>query len=173
MSVRKLTMAGAMAALMCVLAPWAVHIGPVPITFATFALYIMAAVAGEKYATTAVIIYIFLGMAGLPVFSGFTGGFSRIAGVTGGYIAGYIPCAYICGALIRKAGKRYRLYPLAMLAGTASLYVSGTLWYSFQTGNTFMSGLFICVIPFLPGDIIKIILASVFSHEINKRVLLL
>jgi len=172
MSVRKLTLTGVMAAVMCVLAPWAVQIGPVPITLATLALYLIGAVAGEKYGTVAVVIYILLGMVGMPVFSGFAGGFSRIAGVTGGYIIGYIPCVYICGIILRLTKRRFWAYPVAMLSGTAALYVLGTLWYSFQTGNTFEGGMIICVVPFLPGDIVKIILASVFSHEINKRVLL-
>ncbi len=172
MSVRKLTLTGVMAAVMCVLAPWAVQIGPVPITLATLALYLIGAVAGEKYGTVAVVIYILLGMVGMPVFSGFAGGFSRIAGVTGGYIVGYIPCVFICGIILRVTKRRFWAYPLAMLLGTVALYMLGTLWYSFQTGNTFVSGFLVCVVPFLAGDIIKIVLASVFSHEINRRVLL-
>lgn len=172
MSVRKLTLTGVMAAIMCVLAPLAVPIGPVPITLATLALYLVGAVAGEKYGTVSVMIYILLGMVGLPVFSGFAGGFSRVVGVTGGYIIGYIPCVYICGIILRAAKRRIWAYPLAMLSGTVALYVFGTGWYSLQTGNTFAGGLMICVIPFLPGDMVKIILASVFSYEINKRALL-
>lgn len=172
MSVKKLTLAGVMAALLCVSAPWAIQIGPVPITLATLAIYLIGAVAGEKYGTVSVMIYILLGMVGLPVFSGFAGGFSRIAGVTGGYIIGYIPCVYICGLIIRRAKGRFVAYPIAMVMGTVALYLLGTLWYIIQTGNTFISALVVCVVPFLPGDIIKIILASVFSHEINRRVLL-
>jgi len=172
MSVRKLTISGVMAAVICVFAPWAFQAGAVPVTLATLAVYIAGAVLGEKYGTISVLIYILLGCVGMPVFSGFTGGLSIIAGVTGGYIIGYIPCVYICGVIIRIARKKLWAYPAAMAAGTAVLYVFGTLWYTWQTGNAFVSGLIICVVPFLPGDIIKIVMASFFSYEINKRMLL-
>ncbi len=172
MSVNKLTIIGVMAAVMCVLAPWSLQVGPVPITFATLAIYFIGAIIGEKYGTISVVIYILLGTVGLPVFSGFAGGLSRIAGVTGGYIIGYIPCVYICGIIIKRARKRFFVYPAAMLLGTVALYLIGTAWYAYQTGNSFWSGMLVCVLPFLPGDVIKIIMASVFSHEFNKRVLL-
>lgn len=172
MSVKKLTIIGVMAAVMCVLAPWSLQIGTVPITFATLAIYFIGAIIGEKYGTISVVIYILLGLVGLPVFSGFTGGLSRIIGVTGGYIIGYIPCVYVCGVIIKRAVKKFFVYPLAMIVGTIILYIFGTLWYAYQTGNSIAAGLYVCVLPFLPGDVIKIIIASVFSHEFNKRMLL-
>jgi len=170
MDVRRLTITGVMAAVMCVLAPWSIQLGAVPITFATLVIYFIGATVGEKYGIVAVLIYILLGLVGMPVFSGFTGGLSRLVSVTGGFIIGYIPCVYICGIIIKRAKKKMWVYPVAMLLGTIALYMVGTAWYMYQTDNSFVGGVLVCVLPFLPGDIIKIVMASVFSHAFNKRV---
>ena len=84
-----------MAALLCVLAPITIPVGPIPLSLATFAVYMAGAVLGAKRGIAAVALYLLIGMTGIPVFSGFTGGIQRLAGVTGGYLIGYLPCAWI------------------------------------------------------------------------------
>ena len=91
-----------MTALLCVLAPMSVPIGPVPITLATMVIYFMVYVLGPWMGTCSVCLYIFLGAIGLPVFSGFVGGLGKLAGPTGGYIAGYILMAFVGGIIIKK-----------------------------------------------------------------------
>ena len=91
MKTRDLTLTALFAAILCVAAPFSIPVGPIPITLATFAIYLAAIVLGKKYGTLAVVIYILLGAVGLPVFSGFSGGFQKIVSATGGYIIGYIP----------------------------------------------------------------------------------
>ena len=169
MTVKKITSIGLMTAFLCIMAPWAIHIGPIPITLATFGLYLVSAVLGEKYATVSVVIYLILGAVGVPVFSGFSGGIQRLVGMTGGYLLGYVPCAFVIGLIISKTKKHFIWYLVAMLIGTVILYSIGTAWYIWQTGNTFFAALGLCVVPFLPGDIIKIVAASVLGFELNKR----
>ncbi|MBR6638540.1 MAG: biotin transporter BioY [Lachnospiraceae bacterium] len=169
MAVKKITSIGLMTAFLCITAPWAIHIGPVPITLATFGLYLVSAVLGEKYATVSVVIYLILGAVGVPVFSGFSGGIQRLVGMTGGYLLGYVPCVFVIGLIISKTKKHFIWYLVAMLIGTVILYSIGTAWYIWQTGNTFFAALGLCVVPFLPGDIIKIVAASVLGFELNKR----
>ena len=77
-----------MTAVICVLAPLSLPIGPVPISMATLVLFLSIYVLGWKKATISVCLYILLGLVGVPVFSGFTGGVSKLAGATGGYIVG-------------------------------------------------------------------------------------
>ena len=75
-----------MTAVICVLAPVSLPLGPVPVSLATFAILLTAYILGWKRGTTSILIYILLGLTGLPVFSAYGAGFSKIVGPTGGYI---------------------------------------------------------------------------------------
>lgn len=169
MTIKKITSVGLMTAFLCIMAPWAIHIGPIPITFATFGIYLVSAVLSAKYATMSVMIYLILGAVGVPVFSGFSGGVQRIVGMTGGYLLGYVPCALIISLIISKAKRSFIWYFVAMITGTVILYSIGTVWYMWQTGNSLFAALSLCVVPFLPGDVIKLAAASVLGYELNKR----
>lgn len=147
---------------------------PVPINLATLAVTLTGALLGYKYGSLSVIIYLLLGAVGVPVFAGFTGGLGHIAGPTGGYIVGYLTSAFICGLVIELAGKgetKWWVTALAAFLGTASCYVLGTIWFMILTGNTLAASLSLCVIPFLPGDALKII-AAVFIVGALKPVLI-
>ena len=78
-----------MAAVTCILAPLSVPIGPVPISLTNFAIYLSLYLLDWKKGTLSYLIYLLLGLVGLPVFSGFTGGLAKLAGPTGGYIIGW------------------------------------------------------------------------------------
>lgn len=157
-----------LAALICVLAPISVQIGPVPISLATSTVYLAASVFGAKRAAIAVLVYILLGALGLHVFSGFAGGLQRIVGVTGGYIIGYLPCALLTGAAVERCRNKSALaYPLGMLLGTLALYSLGTAWFVFSTGNPLASSLAICVLPFLPFDALKIAAVSLLAPRVR------
>lgn len=169
MSVRKITSIGLMTAFLCIVAPWAIQIGPVPITLATFGVYLVGALLGTKYGTISVFVYLLLGAVGLPVFSGFGGGAQRLVGVTGGYLVGYLPCVFAVSFIISKIGKKFFGYLIAMTVGTVILYSMGTMWYVWQTGNAPAVALSLCVVPFLPGDLIKIVMAAILGYEVRKR----
>lgn len=160
---------GILAAVICVFAPFSLPVGAVPISLATFAIYVAASTVNYKFATASVIIYIMIGAAGLPVFSSFTGGFQCLAGMTGGYIIGYIPCAFIIGILTDKFENKKFIYPLSMISGTAACYIFGTLWYMLQAECNFASAVTVCVIPFLIGDAAKITAASCIAFPLRKR----
>ncbi len=159
-----------MAALICLCSPLSIYIGPIPITLCTFAVYLAGAVLGPRRGTLAVALFLLIGMAGIPVFTGFTGGFQKLAGVTGGYLIGYLPCAWLSGMGVPRggeAGGKWRL-PLMMALGTAVLYALGTAWFMAQSGNALAPSLAMCVLPFLPGDSIKIIAASALSRPLRR-----
>ena len=84
-----------MTAVTCILAPLSIPIGPVPISLTNFAIYLSLYLLDWKKGTVSYILYLLLGLVGLPVFSGFTGGIGKLAGPTGGYIIGFIPMAII------------------------------------------------------------------------------
>ncbi len=168
-SVKHMTLIGLMAALICILGPLALPIGPVPISLATLIVYFTVYVLGMKRALLSCIIYLLLGMVGLPVFSGYTGGLGKLMGPTGGYLIGYLVIAVIAGLFIDKWTSNYALCILGLVLGTAGCYLLGTVWLAYQNHMTFQAALAAGVLPFLIGDSIKIILAAVVGPIIRKR----
>lgn len=168
MKTKDMTMTAVSAALLCILGPLSIAIGPIPLSLATFGVYLAGALLGPKKGTLAVGLYLLIGIAGVPVFSGFSGGFQKLAGVTGGYLVGYLPCAFLTGLGALRQEKHFAVLPAMMAAGTAVLYLIGTLWFMAQTGNGLGSALSLCVVPFLPGDAMKIAAASLISVPVKK-----
>ena len=169
MKTKDMTMTAMMAALICLAGPMTIAVGPVPLSLATFAVYLAGAILGPRRGTLAVALYLIIGIIGVPVFSGFSGGFQKLAGVTGGYLVGYLPCAFLTGLGMEKAADNRRLMlPGMMVLGTALLYAVGTLWFMLQTGNGLLSALSLCVVPFLPGDAIKIAAAGLLASPVRR-----
>ena len=174
MKTRDMTLTAVMAALICLAGPMSINIGPIPLSLATFAVYLAGAVLGRKRGALAVAIYLLIGLTGIPVFSGFSGGFQKLAGVTGGFLIGYLPCAFLAGTGTERADEGRRaawLRPAMMVAGTAVLYALGTVWFMAQTGRTVGDALALCVVPFLPGDAAKIAAASLLTVPVRRAVL--
>ena len=172
MKTKDMTLIAVMAALICVAGPLTIPAGPIPLSLATFAVYLAGAILGKKWGTISVGLYLLIGIIGVPVFSGFSGGFQKLAGVTGGYLIGYLPCAFLSGLGAEKAeraGKK-RILPLMMAAGTAVLYTVGTAWFMIQTGNGLGAALGLCVLPFLPGDAAKIAAVSLLTVPVRRAV---
>ena len=167
-----MALTGVMAAFICIAGPLTVPAGPIPLSLATFAVYLAGAVLGRKQGTLAVALYLLIGIAGVPVFSGFSGGFQKLAGVTGGYLIGYLPCAFLSGlgAELAEERGRIRILPAMMAAGTAVLYAVGTAWFMIQSGNALGTALSLCVVPFLPGDAVKIAAAVMLTVPVRKAV---
>ena len=161
-----------MAAFICVAGPFTVPVGPIPLSLATFAVYLAGAVLGWKRGTAAVALYLLIGLIGVPVFSGFTGGFQKLAGVTGGYLVGYLFCALITGLGTgdsdQPGKKTVILSALRMIAGTVVLYAFGTAWFVIQTGKTLGAALALCVLPFLIGDAVKITAAALIAAPVRR-----
>lgn len=167
-SVYPLAMTAVMAAVMCVLAPMAIPIGPVPISLTNLAIYIALYLLGWKRGTASYLVYMLIGMAGMPVFSGYAGGLGKLAGPTGGYIIGFIPMALIAGVVIEKS--RSRAVQLAgMVAGTAVCYAFGTVWFCIQGGYAAAAALSMCVFPFIPGDLVKMAVAMAVGPAVRSR----
>lgn len=161
------------AAFLCVLAPIAVPIGPVPITLTNFLLYIAIAVLGWKRTFVAYLVYLFVGIIGLPVFSGFEGGLGKIAGPTGGYLIGFFLMILIVSLWeIIKSDKMWLVHTLrfgVMALGTGVAYAFGTMWFSYSTGTGWGAALLVCVVPFLIGDFVKIVLALIVAPPLAKQ----
>lgn len=160
-------------AITCILAPFSIPIpiSPVPISLTNLILYISVFILSWKQATTSYIIYLLLGTVGLPVFSGFSGGLGKLAGPTGGYLAGFLFLTIISGIFVEKASGKYRIaiYAAGMIIGTAVTYFFGTIWLASQLNMTFVQGLAVGVFPYLLGDTIKIVIALILGPILRKR----
>lgn len=168
---KQLALIGLMAAVICLLGPFslAIPISPVPISLGSMAVYFVVSVLGIKRGTISVIIYILLGLAGVPVFTGFTGGAGKLFAPTGGYLIGYIFMAAICGYFIEKYAGNLILQIAGMFLGTVVCYLFGTVWLAFQASLTFPAALAVGVLPFIPGDLVKLALGLSIGLQLRKR----
>ena len=116
------------AAIIAVLAQLTIPLPLVPITGQTLAIGLVVTILGTRNGTLAVLVYILLGAAGLPVFAGFTGGLSKVVGPTGGYIVGFLPTALIMGIYLKKFGTTYGQAIVANMIGMVVTLAFGTAW---------------------------------------------
>jgi biotin transport system substrate-specific component len=167
----KMAITGVMAAVICILGPLSIPVGVVPVSFTNLAIYFALYTLGLKKGTLSYIIYMLIGFAGIPVFSGFTGGPSKLLGPTGGYIIGFLFMALISGLFTDKFLNKWYLCFAGMVLGTAVCYAFGTVWLAFEAHMSLKAALAAGVIPFIPGDLIKILLAAFIGPQIRKRLI--
>lgn len=183
-NIKEMCVIGVMTAVVCVIAPWSLSIpvSPVPISLGSLAIYFALMVLGMKCGTIVTLLYILIGLVGVPVFSGLSGGAGKLLGPTGGYIVGYIFMALICGFFLDKwrtnlnvkeniGRKNLALSVLGMVLGTIVLYAFGTAWLAISLNMTFPAALAAGVIPYIPGDIVKLIIAMVVGGQVRKALL--
>lgn len=168
-SLLRLTEIALLTALLCLCAPYSFPVGPIPITLATFAVYLIGALLPPAFAVQSVGVYLLLGLCGVPVFSGFRSGAGVLLGATGGYLIAYLPAAFLAAFLLHRPHPKLWQYPVAMLAATVVIYGFGTAWYILTTGTPLLPALLACVVPFLPGDAIKIAAASVVAPTVRHH----
>ena len=99
-TIQQIAMIAVMTAVTCVLAPLSIPIGPVPISLTNLVIYFSLFILGTKKGTISYLIYLLIGLVGIPVFSSFTSGPGKLFGPTGGYLIGFIPLALIAGFFI-------------------------------------------------------------------------
>ena len=173
----QLTLTAVMAAVICVLGPisMAIPISPVPISLASMAVYLAVTVLGMKLGTLSCLIYLLLGLVGLPVFSGGSAGAAKLFGPTGGYLVGYLFLALIAGAFVGRytenKWKSIAFAALGMVLGTMVLYALGTAWLAYSAGMDFQAALWAGVIPFISGDLVKMVIAVLLGSAVRGRLL--
>ena len=168
---QNLTIIALMAAVTCILGPLSITIpvSPVPISFTNLAIYLTVMILGWKKGVVSYLIYLLIGLAGVPVFSAFTSGPGKLLGPTGGYLIGFVFLALISGFFVEKFNGKIYMYAAGMVVGTAVTYAFGTIWLAYQAHMDFAAALMAGVIPYLPGDIVKILIAVFAGNEIRKR----
>lgn len=173
----QLTLTAVMAAVICVLGPIsiAIPVSPVPISLGSMTVYLAVTVLGMKLGTLSCLIYLLLGLVGLPVFAGGSAGAAKLFGPTGGYLIGYLFLALIAGAFVGRFAenkwKNIAFAALGMILGTIVLYALGTAWLAYSAGMDFQAALWAGVIPFIPGDLVKMVIAVLLGSAVRGRLL--
>ena len=167
--VRPMLSAALMIALIAVFSQIALPLPLVPMNFALLAVFLTGFVLPRRWALIAVGAYLFMGTLGLPVFSGLRGGPQALFGSTGGYLLGYFLSVSVIVLLRDRAVLFYHRFLLSLLALLAC-YIPGTLWLMMLTGRTLHQVLPLAVYPFVPGDLLKCLLAATLSARLQALI---
>lgn len=170
---KELVLTALFAAIIAICAWTSIPIGAVPITLHTFGVFCALNLLGGKNGTFSFIAYLLIGIVGLPVFSGFKSGIGVVLGPTGGYLIGYLLLCLIYWGGTAFISSKLTFRIILMTIGLMVCYLFGTLWfvYIYSKGNiTFYSALKVCVIPFVPFDLIKLVLAVIITDRIKKSI---
>ena len=143
---------------------------PVPLTLQTFFVLLSGAMLGGNFGFLSQLIYLLLGMIGLPIFTYAGCGLTYLFGPTGGYILGFLFASFYIGKTI-KSLKRITLLSIFILMCIGSLIIlfSGALWLKILFGYSFKKVILIGFLPFLPGDLLKAYVASNIFLRLHAR----
>ena len=143
---------------------------PVPITLQTLVVLLSGAMLGPYYGALSMILYILVGVLGLPVFAGGSSGLPVLYGNTGGYLISYFIAAFTIGKYLEKKVKRkYFDYVAAMFFGSVIIYVLGATQGKIITGLPWSAILVGWVLPFIIGDAIKLLLAAWIASSFDAK----
>ena len=168
MKTKGMLLSGLFGALTAIFSQIIIPVGAVPVSLATLSVMLSTSFLGKKWGTLSQIIYVLVGMIGLPVFHGMQGGIGVLTGPTGGFLVGYPLFAWIMGWMI----ERNRSLVFSMIAGTAGCYLLGSIWFWILTKGTVWSVLLSCMIPFLPVDGLKMMIAWWLTKRLKGKIFL-
>ena len=166
-SLRKTVLASLMAALTAVGAYLFIPVGPVPIVLSSLFVLLSGLFLGSRWGLTSVLIYLFVGAIGLPVFSGGRGGIVHILGPTGGYLFGYALSAWSSGLISERRRGSALFDILAILIGSLAIYGIGVPWLKWVANLTWEKSLLVGIVPFLIGDALKGAAAFILARSVR------
>jgi len=144
---------------------------PVPITGQVLAVLLSGIILGGCYGGLSQIFYVGLGTVGLPWFSGWNGGLVAIVGITGGYIIGFLPAAFMIGWLTDRyvSARRFHFQLLLMTVGVSIIYTFGAAQFAIVMNTGFLKTMELAVFPFIPFDLMKAVVAAGVSISILPK----
>lgn len=170
LTVKDMAYSGICAALLAISAWISIPMPQVSFTMQSFAVFFTLGLLGGRRGTVSILIYLLLGLVGLPVFSGFRGGLGVLLGVTGGYIWGFLLAGLVYWLLTALLGSGFRAGLGATVLGMAVCYTCGTVWYLHVYGGTLWAVISVCVLPYLIPDGVKIVLALSLAGKLKRFV---
>lgn len=172
--IRNMVLAALFAALLAIGGQIAIPIGPVPITLQTMMVLLAGAILGSRWGTVSVLVWILLAAVGAPVLSGGTGGLGVLFGATGGYILGFLVTVFLVGWSLERLGKNkqvawWQLLLVFLIGSVAVINIIGFPWFLFVSDLPFSMDIFNKVfVVFLPGDIVKAVLATILTFSLYR-----
>ncbi len=173
-SILAIVQIGLFAAVLAVLSQISIPLpSGVPVTLQTFAVALSSYTLGWKRGTISVAVYLALGAVGIPVFANFTGGIAKLAGITGGYLWGFLPMALLCGLAMLIWQKKHSvkngvLCVLLSIAGLAACHVPGVVQFALISGATPLTAFLTASLPYLLKDGISMVLAFSLALAIQR-----
>ena len=176
---RRICLCALFAALISILSPIAIPIGPIPVSLSLIAVLLAAMLLGAWGGASAVCVYLCLGVLGLPVFGGGLGGFGVLLGPTGGYIWSYLPICLLCGALYRRVLwhdphaetewiKKAVMGAVCALPGLLVCYLLGCIQYMLVARVSAWAAIAVGVIPFIGFDLLKLLFVSLVGVKLLR-----
>lgn len=169
LNTKNLVIISLLSSILCILSPFTINISIIPFSISTLLIMIYSIVFDIHISFFSVLIYIFLGLVGLPVFSGGTGGVQKILSPSGGFIIGYIFLCLIIAVLYDDKYIFFIKYFILLFANV-TMYFIGCVHFMYMTSSNINTAIMTCVIPFIVTDNLKIILAILLSHRIQQRI---
>ncbi len=170
---REITLISLFSALTAIGAFISIPLGPVPITLQTLFVLLAGFLLSPRSAALSQIVYIGIGLAGVPIFSGFTGGFQAILKPSFGFLVGFVIASIIASVLSKKNHTPVGIFVAGAVA-TLSMYMIGIPYMAFilnhvmDGGFSFMGILNMGLFLFLPGDLLKLVIATYLGKRLRK-----
>lgn len=144
---------------------------PVPITGQTFAVLLSGAALGKWLGSASQLLYVSLGAIGLPFYADGAGGWEAATGATAGYLIGFVAASWVVGYFAeRQQDRKVSTAIPAFLAGNAVIYLFGVTWLAYSLEVTWQEAAVLGLVPFILGDLLKIVLAGVLLPATWKLV---
>ncbi|OAA90206.1 biotin transporter BioY [Clostridium ljungdahlii] len=171
LTVRDIIYAALLAAIISILGYIIVPLpfSPIPITGQSLAVMIAGCILTPVQAGLSMLIFLFLGCIGIPVFSGGRAGIGILVGKSGGYFIGYLIGAVVISILTRKNKSVVNMLLACLLGGIGVVHFLGAEWLGFITNIGMKKAFIIGSLPFLPGDLLKAIVGIFISSRLNKE----
>lgn len=142
---------------------------PVPLTLQTLFVLLSGALLGSNLGTISQLSYVLLGVLGLPIFTGAGSGIFYLFGPTGGYLLGFVLAALFVGRFIKQSQDNLFSTFILLCLGDLIILGLGILWLKILFDYTLAKLLFIGFIPFIPGDLLKALIASTLYLKLKSR----
>ncbi|MBL1228645.1 biotin transporter BioY [Enterococcus sp. BWB1-3] len=168
-SLRSMILAAEFAAIIAIFSQLTIPTGLIPLTGQTLAVGLAVTVLGRRVGTYAILIYLLLGLIGLPVFAGMKSGVAALLGPTGGYLIGFIFNGLITGTVMERKSFNYTWAVLGNIIGAMVTLIFGTLWLKIYGGTDWLPAFQGGFIPFIIPGIIKAVLAAYLGILIRNR----
>ncbi len=144
-------------------------ISPVPVTGQSLGIMLAGSILTPRQAGFSVLTFLLIGAVGVPVFAGLTGGIGILVGPRGGYLLGFLVGAIVVALLKGTNNTTWRLGIANLVGGILVVYLLGVLWLNFVTGMGLEKAFMVGALPYIPGDLFKVFVATVIGVAINKQ----